>query len=203
MHTRSNLAQPMRESPLETAARIARSGRVLVVATFFCLLAACAAPRAPDTAATVSLPLLQGWFENASVFYLTTDVSDAQVAQSKGANFAPRLSHALPASISGAQAEPRSALDKVYAITNFSQGSVFASAPDPMGHLNRESAYSPLWRMVTVTWNAGQSAHLLKSEEAVLDAAEKGLVTLKVTSVVLNCPIVHRGAKGGLPGAVM
>lgn len=193
----------MHGSALETAARIARALRLLAFAAFVCLLAACATPRGPDTAATVSLPLLQGWYEGASVFYLTTDVSDAQVAQSKGANFAPRLKHALPTSTAGAQAGPRSALDKVYAITNFSQGSVFASAPDPMGHLNRESAYSPLWLMVKVTWHAGQSAYLLKSEEAVLDAAERGRVTLEVTSVVLNCPIVHRGAKGGLPGAVM
>ena len=40
----------------------------------------------------------------------------------------------------------------------------------------------------------------LKSEEAVLAAAERGAVVLASTRVVLNCPIVHRGPKGALPG---
>ena len=144
------------------------------------------------------MPLLQGWFENEVVFYVTTDVSDAQVARDKQANFAPRLADALPR---GPQRPGQpSSVDKVYAVTNFKQASIFASAPQPMGHLNRDLAYSPLWRMVTVTWAAGRAPRVLTSEEQVLAAAEAGSVRIEATDVVLNCPIVHRGAKGGLPG---
>ncbi|WP_309638078.1 hypothetical protein [Methylibium sp.] len=132
------------------------------------------------------------------VFYVTTDVSDARVAQEKQANFAPRLADALPR---GPQRPGQpSSVDKVYAVTNFKQASVFASAPQPMGHLNRDKAYSPLWRMVTVTWAAGCEPRTLTSEEQVLAAAEAGSVRLDSTDMVLNCPIVHRGAKGGLEG---
>ena len=144
------------------------------------------------------MPLLQGWFENEVVFYVTTDVSDAQVAKDKQANFAPRLADALPR---GPQRPGQpSSTDKVYAVTNFKQASIFASAPQPMGHLNRDLAYSPLWRMVTVTWAAGRTPRMLTSEDQVLAAAEAGSVRIEATDVVLNCPIVHRGAKGGLPG---
>ena len=163
------------------------------------LLVACAVP--PQTSVAqraLQLPLLQGWCEGEAVFYVTTDVSDAQVAREKNANYAPRLANALPPS--PRQSGRGSAADKVYAVMNFGQDSVFASAPDPMGHLNRYQAYSPLWQMVKVTWKPNQSGRTLRSEEEVLDAAEKGLLVLEETSVVLNCPIVHRGKRGGLPG---
>lgn len=163
-----------------------------------CGLGGCATPEPPTIEAAVRLPLLQGWFDNEAVFYVTTDVSDAQVAKDKQANFAPRLADALPR---GPQRPGQaSSVDKVYAVTNFKQASIFASAPQPMGHLNRDPAYSPLWRMVTVTWEAGRAPRVLTSEEQVLAAAEAGSVRIETTDVVLNCPIVHRGAKGGLPG---
>lgn len=170
-------------------------------------LSACAVPPAasppstsPQSAGSVQMPLLRGWFEGQVVFYITTDVSDAAVAQAKGANYAPRMGLALAARSTSTQA---TSVDKVYAVTNFEQASVFASAPNPMGHLSRDAAYSPLWRMVKVTWKPGTYPRTLKSEEEVLDAVEKELVTTTATEVVLNCPIVHRGALGGLVGVTI
>lgn len=167
------------------------------------LLLASACTTAPPQAGAIraSLPVLSGWFEGEEVFYVTTDVSHADVAEAKGANFAPRLADALPAG----KPEPgrRSTVDKVYAVTNFQQASVFASAPFPMGAASRDTAYSPLWQMVKVTWATGRTPQVLKSEEAVLAAAESGAVVLEPTRVVLNCPIVHRGPKGGLPGVTI
>ncbi len=161
-------------------------------------LAGCAAqPRQPERS-TLQMPVLQGWFEGEVVFYITTDVSDAQVAADKKANFAPRLAAALPRG--GSQPGQPSSVDKVYAVTNFEQASVFASAPLPMGAGNRLAAYSPLWLMVKVTWAAGHTPQRLTSEEQVLAAADRGAVRLDTTNVVLNCPIVHRGPLGGLEG---
>ena len=164
------------------------------------LLSACATPVGPRAGGVAQLPLQRGWFEGQVVFYITTDASDANVANDKGANFAPRLANALPDRSTPGRP---SALDKVYAVTNFDQGSVFASAPRPMGYQSREAAYSPLWLMMTVTWKPGITTRPLTSEEDVLDAAEKGLVVLAATGVVVNCPIVHRGAMGGLPGVTI
>ena len=163
-------------------------------------LAGCATPQPqqPAAAQAVQMPLQRGWFDGEVVFYVTTDVSDAEVAAKHRANFAPRLADALPRD-PVAPGQP-SSVDKVYAVTNFEQGSVFASAPLPMGPSNRDRAYSPLWRMITVTWAAGQTPRRLVSEEQVLAAAESGAVRLQATNVVLNCPIVHRGSRGGLDG---
>ena len=170
----------------------------MALASLSLLLSACST--APPLAGNgqASIPVLRGWFDGDVVFYITTDVSHADVADAKGANYAPRLADALPAG----QPVPgrRSSVDKVYAVTNFKQDSIFASAPYPMGSASRDTAYSPLWQMVKVTWAAGKTPQTLKSEEAVLAAVDSGAVTLEATRVVLNCPIVHRGAKGALPG---
>ncbi len=169
----------------------------LALASLALLLGSCTTAPPPAGNGQASIPVLRGWFDGEEVFYITTDVSQADVAEAKGANFAPRLADALPAG--PPMPGRRSSVDKVYAVTNFRQESIFASAPYPMGSASRETAYSPLWQMVKVTWAAGRTSQTLKSEEAVLAAVDSGAVTLEATRVVLNCPIVHRGAKGALP----
>ena len=178
--------------PKPAGTRAALAGLLLL------FINACATVAPPSSASQLSLPALSGWFDGEEVFYITTDVSHADVAQAKGANFAPRLADALPVGkpLPGAP----SSVDKVYAVTNFQQGSIFASAPFPMGSASRDASYSPLWQMIKVTWAAGRAPETLKSEEAVLAAADSGAVVLAPTRVVLNCPIVHRGPRGALPG---
>lgn len=169
-------------------------------------LTACATAPGPapaDPPRTVSLPVLAGWFEGEVVHYVTTDVSHADVAADKGANFAPRLAHALP---SGPAVPGRpSSVDKVYAVVNFKQPSIFASAPKPVGPSSRDTSYSPLWQMVKVVWRPGKQPRMLRSEESVLAAVDAGEVTTEATPVVLNCAIVARGPvaapTGLLPGA--
>jgi hypothetical protein len=182
------------ESLRATVVRVIGSGMLLLVG-------ACSTVPPASDARQVSIPVLSGWFEDEEVFYITTDVSHADVAEAKGANYAPRLAAALPAG----RPEPGSpsSVDKVYAVTNFKQASIFASAPSPMGFASRDTAYSPLWQMVKVTWRPNATPQVLKSEEAVLAAAERGAVSLEPTRVVLNCAIVHREARGALPGVLL
>jgi hypothetical protein len=174
-----------------------QAGAALPILLAVLLASGCTTLHPPAGPGQASVPVLSGWFEGDEVFYVTTDVSHADVAQAKGANFAPRLALALP---EGRAAPGRSSVDKVYAVTNFKQASVFASAPFPMGSTSRDTAYSPLWQMVKVTWAADATPQILRSEEDVLAAVERGAATLEATRVILNCPIVHRGAKGALPG---
>lgn len=173
----------------------------LALAIVVLTLTACASTRPATHVATVQLPLQRAWFDGRIVFYVTTDASDAGAARDMKANFAPRLAEALPR---GPQRPGQaSALDKVYAVTNFAQPNVFASAPDPIGPESRDGSYSPLWRMVKVSWVAGHHPRALISEEQVLAAAEAGQVKIETTDVVVNCPIVHRGSDGGLEGAAL
>ena len=167
--------------------------RVFVAFGISVLLGACANLSKPPMGPQAHLPLLQGWFEGQAVFYVTTEVSDADVAKAKNATYTPRLALTVAAN----------ATDKVYGTVNFDQGSVFASAPSPLDYRNTDTAYSPLWRLVKVEWLPGTAPRTLKSEEDVLLAQDKGWVTLTPTQVVLNCPIVHRGTLGGLPGVTV
>ena len=170
---------------------------------------AAAAAAAAAAAEQIQLPLLRGWFEGLEVLYVTTDASDREVAREHDANYAPVLANALRAQPSGHAASPANAAqrpgatDRVYGTTNFKQSSVFASAPEPMGHQSSAATYSPLWQLVKVTWNDPTTARTLRSEEEVLDAAEKGQLTLEVTRIVINCPIVYRGKSDALPGVTI
>ena len=77
------------------------------------------------------------------------------------------------------------------------------SAPKPVGAASTDTAYSPLWQMVKVTWQPGRVPRELRAEEAVLAAADKGDLALEPTPVVLNCAIVQRTGHGALPGVVL
>ncbi|MEL0622720.1 hypothetical protein V6238_06420 [Marinomonas arenicola] len=137
----------------------------------------------------VSLPLLKGWHDGETVFYITTDVSDRAIAKAKNANYAPRLTDAVPQYPKPPRV--KTALERVYAFPNGEQGrSVFASVPAPLGYQSNDSHYSPLWLMYVVTWKTPSLAHELTSEEAIFDAEDRGLVTITRTNVVLNCPVV-------------
>jgi hypothetical protein len=52
------------------------------------------------------------------------------------------------------------------------------------------TAYPPLWSVIEVTWTAGAQRRLVRSFEGLEQAREAGEVTLKRTSMVVNCPFV-------------
>ena len=52
------------------------------------------------------------------------------------------------------------------------------------------TAYPPLWAVVEVTWKASAKRSLLRSFEQLQQARKAGKVTLKRTSMVVNCPFV-------------
>jgi hypothetical protein len=180
--------------------------QVSLVVAAMVILAGCASnpssPVSPVPSAPtrfVQLPLIAGWHDNERVHYITTDVSDRQMAEKLGANFVPRLALAVP------EGPPvpgrRSTVERIYLFTNFNQGNIVPSAPTPVGPGSSDKAYSPLWRVVQVTWLSGATPTELRAEEAVLAAEEKGWVRLNVTDIVVNCPIVHSASGGTLPGA--
>lgn len=172
---------------------------VLTLATI--AVAGCAASgglRVSRPDETVNLPLVQGWFEGRRAFYVTTDVSDPEMARRAGANYVPRLANALPP-------EPKvpgtpSSIDRIYMVTNFKQGNVLPSAPQPLGPGNSSNAYSPLGQIVTVSWKTGETPVLLRSEQEVLGAEDAGRVILEPLRVIANCPVV-RIEGDFLPGA--
>lgn len=150
------------------------------------LLAACAqAPQRPDE---VVLPRQQAWVDGRRVDYVTTDISDAAMAAQLGINHAPRLRDALGSGRA-------SVTERVYKFADASQISIFPSGPAALGAARPDPNYSPLWRLVLLTWKPGAAVRELRSEEAVLAAADAGELLLSVTDIVVNCPIT-RPAEG-------
>jgi hypothetical protein len=152
-----------------------------------CLTGCATAPAGPPTA--LQLPIQTAWYEGRVVHYVTTDVSDRDLARAKGVNFVPRLKDLLPESPT-ADHRRGSPLERVYAFVNTQQPTVFPSVPRPVGPESVDLGYTPLWRMVQVNWQPGRKIIELKSEEAILQAEEQGEVKLKMTDFVLNCPVV-------------
>lgn len=145
--------------------------------------------------AEVALPLHKAWFEGQVVHYVTTDISDAAMAREAGVNYVPRLADALPA-----QAGQRSLVARVYKFVGGEQDTVFPTIPRPLGPGNADASYSPLWQLVEVRWSLGTPPRLLTSEEAVLDAEERGQLRLTLTRIVINCPVVRSASGGALRG---
>jgi len=168
--------------------------RLFLVLSSLLVLTACAnAPVVTGGAETV-LPLNRAWFEGRKVDYITTDVSDATMAQKLGVNHVPRLADALPGP------GRRSVVERVYKFAGGEQISVFQSAPSAPGTAATNDAYSPLWRVVMVRPLRPVGGPELQSEEQVLAAAERGDVTLEVTDIVVNCPITRSAGGQALKG---
>jgi hypothetical protein len=78
----------------------------------------------------------------------------------------------------------------IWAVTNGAQGqrNIVDVAPG-------EAGYTPLWRVHLVTWKAGADRRVLRSAAQVRRAAEAGQVTVRRTSMVVNCPVLGFGQK--------
>jgi hypothetical protein len=165
----------------------ARAARSVTALTLVAGMTACATgPGGTPTA--LQFPIQTAWYEGRVVHYVTTDVSDRELARAKGVNFVPRLKDLLPDAAT-ADARRGSPLERVYAFINARQPTVFPSIPRPVGPESADLGYTPLWRMVQVSWQPGRAVKELKSEEAILQAEEQGDVKLKLTDFVLNCPV--------------
>jgi len=153
----------------------------LAMSLFAAILSGCAT--SVNSLPSITLETNQAWVDNRKVEYITTDISDQTMAQGTSANFVPRLGDAI-----GMQ---KSILERVYQFPNNEQISVFQSAPRPIGSGNLDKSYSPLWRMVLVTWRMPGQHREFKSEEELLAGQDAGLISLKVTDIIVNCPIVR------------
>ena len=116
-----------------------------------------------------------GWYDNHKVVFLATDTSSKTEAMSEHINYSGSLARALGTTVA------------MYIIMNgkyANRGPVFASEPG-------EASYTPLWQEVFVTWTAPSKAVPLGRDDQINDLAKKGMLTLKMTKTVLNCPIIE------------
>ena len=153
------------------------SSRIVLAAAVLLGMAASAA------ADEITLPLKEAWFEGQVVHYVSTDISDAGIARKQGINYVPALADTLKSG----------PVERAYKFPNEEQATVLPSIPKPVGGANADANYSPLWVLTMVRWRPGSTPHVLKSEEAVLAAEDKGEVELTRTKIVANWPVIRAG----------
>jgi hypothetical protein len=81
--------------------------------------------------------------------------------------------------------KPGNKVAPIWAVTNPAAGqhNIVNTVPS-------DSGYTPLWLVSMVTFEDGVKPYLLRSSAAVSRAAAKGDVTVKRTSIVVNCPVL-------------
>ena len=143
------------------------------------------------------MALQTAWFEGSEIHYITTDVSDREMAKLMNANFAPRLSDAVPQ-----YPKPpyvKTVLERVYKFKNGEQTrSVFPSIPNPIGFESEDRSYSPLWLVYFVEWVDKKHVRELRSEREIYEAEAMGWVTITRTDIVANCPVVLPSGQSAL-----
>ena len=94
------------------------------------------------------------------------------------------------------------AVDDIVVFTNFSQGNVLASAPNPAGPGNADTDYSPLWQVNLVSWVKGRP-NVLTSQADITTAAQNGFVSVQKTPIIVECSVVFTPRGGLLPLATV
>lgn len=158
-----------------------------------------------SVSARVGLPLQIGFFNGQTALYITPEVgvdpsagpstvaAAQQVAAGFNANFIPQNFASLPGS---------GAVDDIFVFTNFSQGNVLASAPNPAGPGNTDTDYTPLWQVNLVTWIKGRPT-VLTSQADISTAAQNGFVSVQKTPIIVECSVIFTPRGGLLPLATV
>lgn len=140
-----------------------------------------------DGVNTITLPLIKGFVNGKTIFYINTEASDQGVAENDGTNFVPKLAatHA-----SGAEADIFPFFDNA----NPAQRNVVDSTPTPVGPDNTDPQYSPLWDVVPVQYvdQSRNNYPLVRSTDAIDKLEQLGVVTVgPEPGIIVNCPIVR------------
>lgn len=126
----------------------------------------------------ITRPAMHGYYDGHKDTFLSTDVSNKAQAQQEHINFSAALGRVQ-----------MSSTDDIYLF----QGPAAAGQLPVFGSEPGESNYTPLWHEDIVTWKAGVTPTLLKSDTQVEAAVKQGTLVKKEMHVILNCPIVKVG----------
>ena len=144
-------------------------------------------PANTTTTESISVPVSKGYVNGNISFFIATDASVKEIVSSVtnttnfNINYAPSLSNTS-----------ESSRQQGYVFTNGIRGEgqagfqlpVASSAPD-------DENYSPLFAINYVEWNDGSNARVLKSVNEVLEAQNKGEISITKTNIVINSPGVQ------------
>ena len=151
-----------------------------------------------------NLPLQAGYYNHEPALYITPEVgvgaggsgaaaTALSIAQGFNANYVPTAFDTLN--------DQNHAVDDIYVFSNFTQGNVLASAPDPAGPQNTDPNYTPIWQINSVAWNSGFKPRKLTSQQDILTAQKDKEVTVTLAPIIVECSVIYTPRGGLLPGA--
>jgi hypothetical protein len=135
------------------------------------------------------LPPVAAYYDGEQVFFVHAETSDPEISDMLTGMMdspvvtVPQLAHT-----------PGAALAPVYVFTNGVrpdgargplgfQPDVFDTVPGDLG-------YTPLRRLVKVTWARDAELELLTSEDQITEALDAGELTVQRTGIVINAPLL-------------
>jgi hypothetical protein len=138
----------------------------------------------------IDIPLSKGYVNGNEVFFITTDASDQKIASQITSttgfklNFAPLLSKA-----------PNNAVAQFYVFENGAKGDgTLGFQPNVANAQPGDANYSPIWKVNMVQWKkngaASSPSQELKSEKQIMDAKDRGDLTVSSTQIYVNCPFL-------------
>lgn len=140
---------------------------------------------------SVSIKLSEGYVNGKIAFFIATDASDNQVAESITKNTGFKVNFAPDLALT-----PVSARQQGYDFVNG-----IKTSGSPMGFqlgiasaLPGEKGYSPLNQVNFVKWNANTNPRILKSAAEILAAERNGELIVAKTNIVINSPAVVQGS---------
>jgi len=118
-----------------------------------------------------------GYYDGHKDVFLSTDVSSRSQATAEKINFSRKL---------GASDKTAEEIYLVMGTAATGQLPVFSSEPG-------EPTYTPLWHEELVTWKAGITPKLLLKDDQITQLQKQGMLNVRETTIVLNCPIIRVG----------
>jgi hypothetical protein len=119
--------------------------------------------------------------DGKTIYYIATDASVKEVADDLGVLFVEKTKPTLTTA---------SASD-LFVFTNGIKGT------GPMGFQASIAStdvgnafYSPMWRILVVTWKDVSQAEFLTKQSEIISATSSGKLTSEIAGVVVNCPFV-------------
>ena len=131
--------------------------------------------------------MIRGFADGNEVFYITTEVSDKNLA-----NYLSNLTNSRVVYTPALKYAPAQSLANIYEFTNGIKGSgPEGFQPNIADSQPGDNNYSPLWKVNLVTWNNGTMPRELTSEVDIVNAIKNKELTIKPTEIIVNCPFVQ------------
>ncbi len=126
----------------------------------------------------------KGIHSGNEIFYIMTDASSKDYVNtiSEKQEFNIQLSKSL-------ENIPENNLQKIFLFKNGIKGDgIFGFQNEIFSNTPEQSNYTPLGKIIEVTWKPGQKQIIFESVDEILDAEKSGRIKFNETNVVVNSP---------------